>query len=132
MYHERMESFYVFGGISYTREVTNNLFVLHFPTRRWSKVPINNGRNMPYPRALHAAVATESYMVIYGGMANQGKLIYYESHLAYHVMVPHIPTLILSFLFYYRLEMEGRFVYLFLIGLFLWILGPFRKPQRES
>lgn len=97
MYHERMESFYVFGGISYTREVTNNLFVLHFPTRRWSKVPINNGRNMPYPRALHAAVATESYMVIYGGMANQGKLIYYESHLAYHVMVPHIPTLLLIF-----------------------------------
>ena len=74
MYHDRMQSFYVYGGISYTREVSNNLFVLHFPTRRWSKVPINNGRNVPYPRALHAAVATDSYMVIYGGMANQGNV----------------------------------------------------------
>ena len=39
-------TFYVYGGISYasTRvEVSNNLYVLHYPTRRWSTVPKNEG-----------------------------------------------------------------------------------------
>lgn len=65
----------MYGGISYAPgggrvEITNHLFVLHYPTRRWSMIPGNEGRFKPFPRALHAAVSTETYMVVYGGMSN--------------------------------------------------------------
>lgn len=78
MHHDSVfvghRAFYVYGGISYASagrvEISNHLFVLHYPTRRWSLIPPNEGRFKPYPRALHAAVSTASYMVVYGGMSN--------------------------------------------------------------
>ncbi len=59
VYNSAMKSFYIYGGISYASgrvEVSSKLFVLHYPTRRWSTVPANEGRTKPFPRALHSAV----------------------------------------------------------------------------
>ena len=41
VYNSAMASFYVYGGVSYSAgrvQVSNALFVLHYPTRRWSVV----------------------------------------------------------------------------------------------
>ena len=41
VYNSAMHSFYVYGGVSYSAgrvQVSNALFVLHYPTRRWSVV----------------------------------------------------------------------------------------------
>ena len=41
VYNSGMHSFYVYGGVSYSAgrvQVSNALFVLHYPTRRWSVV----------------------------------------------------------------------------------------------
>jgi hypothetical protein len=53
VYNSVMQSFYVYGGITFTHrrvEVSNKLFVLHYPTRRWSIVQANSGRTRPHPR----------------------------------------------------------------------------------
>ena len=70
IYNVAMESFYVYGGISYSKRrvgVSDSLYVLHFPSRKWSMVPAISGRTRPHPRAMHAAVSTEAFMAVYGG-----------------------------------------------------------------
>ncbi len=71
VYNRDLKSFYVFGGVAYDKKrvaISNRLFVLHYPTRRWSIVPISSGRMKPQPRALHSAVTSDSYMILFGGI----------------------------------------------------------------
>ena len=74
VYHQAMQAFYVYGGISYSQnrvKVSNSLYVLHYPSRKWSIIPGNEGRvSQPYPRAMHGAVGSRSYMLIYGGLTD--------------------------------------------------------------
>ena len=42
----------------------------HHVVFSFSQVPANDGRSKPYPRALHTAVGTKAYMVVYGGIPN--------------------------------------------------------------
>ena len=48
VYNSAMHSFYVYGGVSYSAgrvQVSNALFVLHYPTRRWSVVSTGCHKN---------------------------------------------------------------------------------------
>ena len=53
VYNSAMASFYVYGGVSYSAgrvQVSNALFVLHYPTRRWSVV----SENIKQSRSFHS------------------------------------------------------------------------------
>ena len=48
VYNSAMSSFYVYGGVAYSAgrvQVSNALFVLHYPTRRWSVVSTGCHKN---------------------------------------------------------------------------------------
>lgn len=75
VFHISTRSLYVYGGMLYKIDkvvASNELYALHFPTRRWSLLTIDKDSNppelgVPRPRYLHAAVTTEDYMFVLGG-----------------------------------------------------------------
>ncbi|XP_046588912.1 multiple epidermal growth factor-like domains protein 8 isoform X1 [Neodiprion lecontei] len=75
VYHARSESFYVFGGYTYSINrtfISNKLYALNYKTRVWSVLPpfideLTDGSSLPQARFLHSAVTTDEYMVIFGG-----------------------------------------------------------------
>ena len=64
---DRSEFFFIYRRV----DVSNRMYVLHYPTRSWSLVPPINSRMRPQPRALHRSVTTSNYMVVYGGYTNE-------------------------------------------------------------
>lgn len=78
VYHLQTKSIFVFGGVIYNVKgttVSNDLYTLHYPTRRWSRLPPNPPDSKPLPRALHAAVLTDDYMLILGGRNEKFELV---------------------------------------------------------
>ena len=73
VYHPGTDAFYVFGGILFDSgkvTVSQRLFALHWPTKKWTVLPAmeeNQISRLPVQRFLHSAVSTENYMVIIGG-----------------------------------------------------------------
>ena len=75
MFHVSTRSLYIYGGMLYKVDKvvpSNELYALHFPSRRWSLLTVDRDSNppelaMPRARYLHAAVTTEDYMLIIGG-----------------------------------------------------------------
>jgi len=75
VFHGSTRSLYIYGGMLYKVDKvvpSNELYALHFPSRRWSLLTTDRESNpteMSVPRAryLHAAVTTDDYMLILGG-----------------------------------------------------------------
>lgn len=67
------DDLYVFGGrVASNRQMTNYLYVLHFPTLTWVRhIAPPNSAKAPAPRYFHSAsVYQDRYIVIFGGMGN--------------------------------------------------------------
>ncbi|XP_067133716.1 multiple epidermal growth factor-like domains protein 8 [Centruroides vittatus] len=78
VYHSQTKSIFVFGGIIYNVKgatISSDLYTLHYPTGRWSKLPPNQPDSNPPPRSLHAAVLTDDYMLILGGRNEKFELV---------------------------------------------------------
>lgn len=75
VYHPQSQIVYVFGGYEYFGNITgmsNRLYALHYPAMSWSELPKFNELNrpddfLPRARALHSAINTENYMILFGG-----------------------------------------------------------------
>ncbi|XP_037559962.1 multiple epidermal growth factor-like domains protein 8 [Dermacentor silvarum] len=81
-YHRPTQSIYVFGGIVYSVDrplVSDHLYVLHMPSRRWSRLPPDDRANPAYsrisPRYFHASASTENSLFILGGRNGSGEAI---------------------------------------------------------
>uniref|UniRef100_A0A182QTX8 Multiple epidermal growth factor-like domains protein 8 n=1 Tax=Anopheles farauti TaxID=69004 RepID=A0A182QTX8_9DIPT len=78
VYHAPSQAVYVYGGVrssverSETAGVSKKLYAFSVPARRWTELPsfiYHGGEYVPPARYLHSAVATEHYMVVFGGRA---------------------------------------------------------------
>lgn len=74
VYHAQSSAVYVYGGVrigdSGNLAVSKRLYAFSIPTRRWTELPsfIHHGPDyVPPARYLHSAVATEHYMLVFGG-----------------------------------------------------------------
>lgn len=76
VYHSLSQSVYIFGGyVFYNNEkigMSNKLYALSVGQRTWSEIAIFSGinpieSNLPRARALHSAISTDNYMLVYGG-----------------------------------------------------------------
>ena len=75
VYHEKTQSFYVYGGYSFKADKVDHfadLYALDYQHKVWSVLPpdrkINhNPASLPAPRTFHSAVTSEDYMVLIGG-----------------------------------------------------------------
>ncbi|XP_058056317.1 multiple epidermal growth factor-like domains protein 8 [Anopheles bellator] len=76
VYHAPSQAVYVYGGIRTVdgvSSVSNRLFAFSVPDRSWTELPpfvYHGGEYVPAPRYLHSAVATENYMLLFGGRSN--------------------------------------------------------------
>ncbi|XP_015608730.1 multiple epidermal growth factor-like domains protein 8 isoform X2 [Cephus cinctus] len=78
VYHSKSDSFYIFGGYTYSFNrtfISNKLYALNYKMRTWSILPpfedeFTDENSLPQARFLHSAVTTDEYMVIFGGRQN--------------------------------------------------------------
>ncbi|XP_023245420.1 multiple epidermal growth factor-like domains protein 8 [Copidosoma floridanum] len=76
VFHDKSNSFYVFGGYTYAINrtfISNKLYALNYKTKTWSVLPPfedDTSDGTPQARFLHSAVTTDDYMVIFGGRQN--------------------------------------------------------------
>ena len=90
VYHAQTQSFYVYGGITYSIDngisKSNQIYKFHYPTKIWSPVSIYSSQALPQhydsmlsssrkskpPKSIfHSAVTFDKYMVIVGGKQEQ-------------------------------------------------------------
>ncbi|ETN65266.1 laminin subunit gamma-3 [Anopheles darlingi] len=80
VYHATNQVVYVYGGIRTVDGVSivsNRLFAFSVPDKTWTELPpfiYHGGEFVPSPRYLHSAVATENYMLLFGGRSNATSL----------------------------------------------------------
>ncbi|XP_058126471.1 multiple epidermal growth factor-like domains protein 8 isoform X2 [Anopheles coustani] len=73
VYHAASQLVYVYGGIRTVdgvSVVSNRLYTFSVASRTWAELPpfiYHGGEYVPAARYLHSAVATENYMLVFGG-----------------------------------------------------------------
>ncbi|XP_053675074.1 multiple epidermal growth factor-like domains protein 8 [Anopheles nili] len=75
VFHAPSQAVYVYGGVRTVdgvSGVSGRLYAFSVPSRRWTELPgfiYHSGEYVPVARYLHSAVATEHYMLVFGGRA---------------------------------------------------------------
>lgn len=76
VYHSSHKAFYVYGGLAFDPDSgvrpSARLFSLHYPSGKWSVLPLREARsrplgNAPQSRFFHSAVSTKNYLLLFGG-----------------------------------------------------------------
>lgn len=131
VYHVPSQSLYVYGGILYSYNGTmlsNKLFSFHYPTKKWSELPIfpnlnHYYDNLPLATYLHSAVTTNEYMIIFGGRTDPENTS--DSLIAYvyacNQWVRLVKGLYISF--YFR---RLLYLYIYVASMFYKLFGFFR------
>lgn len=71
VFHQQSQVLYVYGGCEFayghTTKMSNRLFAFDYAKQSWSLLPTFGDMEVPRARFLHAAVATDRYMLVLGG-----------------------------------------------------------------